>query len=45
MKCQFYFICLQMYSNHFFDDFYEQMFFEIFVAKGDTGQFFRNNNL
>ena len=30
-----------MYSDNFFNVyFYEQMFFEIFVAMGDTGQFF-----
>ena len=30
-----------MYSDKIFISlFYEQMFFEIFVAKGDTGQFF-----
>ena len=32
-----YFSCLKMYSDKFFNAyFYEQMFFEIFVAKGDT---------
>ena len=29
--------CIQ---RNFLMFFYEQMFFEIFVAKGDTGQFF-----
>ena len=39
--CWCYFSSLQMYSEKFFNVyFYEQMFFEIFVAKGDTGQFF-----
>ena len=48
MKCQVYFLsyvdailvvcrCIQKFFNVYF---YEQMFFEIFVAKGDTGQFF-----
>ena len=32
-----YFSCLKMYSDKFFNAyFYEQMLFEIFVAKGDT---------
>ena len=32
-----YFSCLKMYSEKFFNAyFYEQMLFEIFVAKGDT---------
>ena len=40
-----YFSCLKMYSDKFFDAcFYEQMFFEIFAVKGDTGQFFKKNN-
>ena len=35
------------YSNKFFNiSFYEQIFLQIFVAKGNTGRFFlRNNNL
>ena len=34
-----------MYSEKFFGIyFYEQMFFEIFVANGDTGQVFLRNN-
>ena len=33
-----YFSYLKMYSDEFFDVyFYEQMFFEMFEAKGDTG--------
>ena len=36
-ECWRYFSCLEMYSEKFFNVyFYEQMFFEIFVAKGDT---------
>ena len=39
--CWCYFSCLQMYSEKFFNAYlYEQMFFEIFVAKGDAIQFF-----
>ena len=38
--CWCYFSCLQIYSEKFFNVFYEQIFFEIFVEKGDTGQFF-----
>ena len=35
--CWCYFSCLKMYSDKFFNAyFYEQMLFEIFVAKGDT---------
>ena len=34
-----------MYSEKCFNAyFYEQLFFEIFVAKGDRGQFFLKNN-
>ena len=47
MKCQFYvsyvdyFSCLQTDSKKSFNvHFYKHMFLEIFVAKGDTGQFF-----
>ena len=45
--CWWYFGCLQMHSEKLFKIyFHEQMFFQIFVAKEDTGQFFlRNNNL
>ena len=40
-----YFIYLQMYSKKFFYVyFYEQMFLYIFLAKGDTSQFFFRNN-
>ena len=39
--CWCYFSCLQMYSEKFFNAYLcEQMFFEIFVAKGDAIQFF-----
>ena len=49
MKCQFHFLThvddggLQMYSDNFFFDIYSRefrMFFQIFVPKGDTRQFF-----
>ena len=51
MKCQFYFlkyyfddilvVCRCRYSQNLFNVyFYEQTFFEIFVVKGVTGQFF-----
>ena len=46
IQCWWYFSCLQMYSNNFFNIyFHEQMLFQIFVAKVDTGQFLRNNSL
>ena len=36
--CWYYFSCLKMYPEKFFNAyFYEEMFFEIFVEKGDTG--------
>ena len=37
--CLKYFSCLQMYSEIFLT-FNKQMFFGMFVAKGDTSQFF-----
>ena len=54
MKCQFYilfyvdkyFSCLHMYSAKFFNIyFHELIFFKIYVAKGNKGQFLRNNSL
>ena len=44
---RYYFSCLQMYSEKFFNVyFYEQMFFETIAVKRDTDQFFlRNDNL
>ena len=45
--CWRYFSCLKMYSEKLFNVLFKaQMFFQIFVAKENTGQFFlRNNNL
>ena len=48
MKCQFHFLThvddggLQMCSDKFFNIYSHEfrMFFQIFVCKGDTGQFF-----
>ena len=43
--CWWYFSYLQMYSEKFFNVyFYEQIFFEIFLANDATSQFFLRNN-
>ena len=44
--CWWYFCCLQMYSEIFFNIyFYEQMRFQFFVAKEDWSVLLRNNSL
>ena len=41
-----YFSCLKMYSDKFFNAYYfEQMFFEFFVVKGDIIAFLKNSSL
>ena len=43
--CWWFFSCLHMYWEKFYNNYYhEQIFFKIFVVKGDTGQFFLRNN-